>query len=322
MRSGWERGPLTCSSLRHPRLLSHPPRDAGLRTLCARRAAGDGRRYRAHLRRSPLSDLGVTAKAHNMLEVDDANVDRATARGRDVFWHSDPRLDVFAATHNGYAKSHGVTHRRATPSSSRRCSWFSTPAARRRTGTRSVGYLHSRRIWWCSRAAASPAPQDRVCRLPRPSNSRACARARGCSLAELGGSREIDWVALDKPARRGDDNRFVVLMLPFAKTAPQVAFTAAPSPPGTACVTLRRGDRTDTPVFGSGTALTLGRPVGHRWPVRLAADARRGVAGEGRERRGADLGGSGREGDGLTKPNRMIGRSEGVNSEDPFGITP
>jgi len=55
----------------------------------------------------------VTAKAHNMLAVDDADVDRTTARGRDVFWHSDPRLDVFAATHNGYGKSHGTTHRRA-----------------------------------------------------------------------------------------------------------------------------------------------------------------------------------------------------------------
>ena len=55
----------------------------------------------------------------------------------------------------------------------------------------------------------------------------------------------------------GDDNRFVVLMLPFAKAALQVEFTAAPSPPGTACVTLRRGDRTDTLVFGSGRPLTL-----------------------------------------------------------------
>ena len=55
----------------------------------------------------------TTAKAHNMLLVDDASVDKRAARGTDVLWHSDSRLDVFAATHLGYQKSHGLVHRRA-----------------------------------------------------------------------------------------------------------------------------------------------------------------------------------------------------------------
>ena len=68
---------------------------------------------------------------------------------------------------------------------------------------------------------------------------------------------EIDWIALDKPVRQGDDNRFAVLMLPFRDKAPEVEFTSTPSPPGTACVTLRRNHRSDTLVFGNGKPLTL-----------------------------------------------------------------
>ena len=57
--------------------------------------------------------------------------------------------------------------------------------------------------------------------------------------------------------RPGDDNRFAVLMMPFAETPPEVEFTAEPSPPGTAVVCLRRGQATDWLVFGNGDRLVL-----------------------------------------------------------------
>jgi hypothetical protein len=51
-------------------------------------------------------------KAHNVLMVDDADLDRRAAEGKDVVWTSLKILDFFAATHHGYVKSKGVTHRR------------------------------------------------------------------------------------------------------------------------------------------------------------------------------------------------------------------
>jgi hypothetical protein len=202
----------------------------------------------------------VTARAHNMLAVDDASVDRATARGREVLWHSDPQLDVFAATHAGYAKSHGVTHRRAIAFLKPDVFVVFDTCSAEADGHTLSWYFHSPTdlvVQPGGRVASATGPGVLLA-VASPEQLTGVRKGKGmCSLAELGGYREIDWVALDKPARRGDDNRFTVLMLPFAKTAPQVEFTAAPSPPGTTCVTLRRGDRTDTLVFGSGRPLTL-----------------------------------------------------------------
>lgn len=211
----------------------------------------------------------VTAKAHNMLVVDDANADRATARGHDVLWHSDPRLDVFAATHDGYLKSKGITHRRAIA--------FLKPdvflvfdTCTADMDDRTVQDGHTLSWYFHSPTDLVVQPGGRVVSAAGPGVLLAAAWPEqlsvrhGKGLASLGGGRgdrgvrkEIDWIALDKPVRRGDDNRFAVLMLPFADKAPEVEFTAAPSPPGTACVTLRRGNRTDTLVFGSGKPLTL-----------------------------------------------------------------
>jgi hypothetical protein len=78
-----------------------------------------------------------------------------------------------------------------------------------------------------------------------------------CSLAQYGGYHEIDWIAYDKVASPGEDNRFAVLMLPFATAPPDIDFTGLPSPPGTAALRLCRNGTTDILVFGNGRKLEL-----------------------------------------------------------------
>ena len=79
--------------------------------------------FRPSLRRSD-SGIGYTyddpnqntwyrrTRAHNMIMIDDDDIDRAEAQGKDVAWTTLPTLDYFAATHFGYLQSKGVTHRR------------------------------------------------------------------------------------------------------------------------------------------------------------------------------------------------------------------
>ena len=53
----------------------------------------------------------ITSKAHNMLVIDDENLDRRIAVGEKPIWNSQAGLDYFSAEHNGY-RSMGVRHRR------------------------------------------------------------------------------------------------------------------------------------------------------------------------------------------------------------------
>ncbi len=52
-----------------------------------------------------------TSRAHNMLVIDDANLDRRIAVGQKPVWSSQAGLDYFSAQHEGY-QSRGVFHRR------------------------------------------------------------------------------------------------------------------------------------------------------------------------------------------------------------------
>jgi hypothetical protein len=202
----------------------------------------------------------TTARAHNMLLVDEANVDKRGARGRDVLWHSDSRLDVFAATHEGYLKSHGLAHRRAVAFLKPDLFVVFDSCMAQREGQTLSWYFHSPTdlmVAGAGRVQSASGPGVLLVEA-WPDQLSGVREGRGmCSLAQFGGYREIDWIAYDKPVRRGNDNRFAVLMLPFADTPPEVEFTALSSPPGTAVLRLRRDRSTDFLVFGNGRRLVL-----------------------------------------------------------------
>ena len=202
----------------------------------------------------------ITARAHNMLVVDEASVDKRVARGRDVSWHSDPRLDLFAATHEGYRASHGLTHRRAVAFLKPDVFVVFDTCAAEREGQTLSWYFHSPTnltVGDAGRVVSDSGPGVLLMEA-WPDQLSGVREGRGmCSLAQFGGHREIDWIAYQKPVRIGPDNRFAVVMLPFKDHPPDVQWTALPSPPGTAALRLCRGQTTDFLVFGNGKPLTL-----------------------------------------------------------------
>jgi hypothetical protein len=202
----------------------------------------------------------TTAGAHNMLVVDGADVDKRAARGRRVLWHTDARLDVFAATHEGYAKSHGLTHRRAVAFLKPDVFVVFDSCTARREGQTLSWYFHSPTeltIGAAGRVSSASGPGVLLMEA-WPDRLSGVRKGQGmCSLAQFGGYRQIDWIAYEKLSSLGDDNRFAVLMLPFSKTPPAVEFTGLPSPPGTAALRLRRDQTTDILVFGTDQRLVL-----------------------------------------------------------------
>ena len=54
----------------------------------------------------------VRTRAHNGITIDDLDLNRRAAEGRDVVWTALAHFDYFAATHLGYLENAGVTHRR------------------------------------------------------------------------------------------------------------------------------------------------------------------------------------------------------------------
>jgi len=57
---------------------------------------------------NPLDAYFRSARAHNQVVVNDADMDRQGLKVTDVVWQSDEHVDFFAGTHDGYAESHGV----------------------------------------------------------------------------------------------------------------------------------------------------------------------------------------------------------------------
>lgn len=209
----------------------------------------------------PLHNSWYTrARAHNMLVLDEANVNRADARGHDIIWHSDSQLDFFAATHDGYLEKYGLTHRRAIVFIKPDYFVISDFSVAKSEGKTLSWYFHSPTsltIGGAGRITSSAGPGVQLIEA-WPDQLSDIRKDMGMnSLAQYGGRKEINWIAYDKPVRTGKNNRFAVLMYPFKNTPPEMEYIALPSPPGTAALKLSRTEATDYLIFGNGERLTL-----------------------------------------------------------------
>src|SRR5439155_5653192 len=54
----------------------------------------------------------VRTRAHNTVMIDGDDLNRKDAEGKDVVWTTLKTFDFFAARHDGYLASKGITHRR------------------------------------------------------------------------------------------------------------------------------------------------------------------------------------------------------------------
>ena len=214
----------------------------------------------------------ITSKAHNMLVIDDRNLDRRIAVGQNPIWSSQEGMDYFAAEHEGY-RSLGVRHRRhflfvkssgsanvanpyflvfdafSSADAGRRASFFlHSPTSLQRGGTavystEAPGLL----------VATPDAPSVRL----------------GTGMAHLGGipgrrpARQlIRWASLDlKTSGGGLVDDLAVLLYPFeSMPLPKVRIRRGENggPGGTAYLIVEHGGSVDHIVISDGTYRTFG----------------------------------------------------------------
>jgi hypothetical protein len=212
----------------------------------------------------------ITSKAHNMLIVDDANLNRKNAVGENPIWSTQGPLDYFSAEHRGYG-DRGVEHRRhflfvktdtslvnampyfivfdaytATPGK-RISHMVHTPLPLRKVGTRII-------------STESP---GLVVVTSDPVNLR-----EGTGMAHLGGvstpsRREIPYVAFDRISA-GVPEDLAVLYFPFSSTdAPAITLGRlfGGIPGKAACLTVLHRDITDHIAITDGQEHTFANGI-------------------------------------------------------------
>ncbi|MDE2998647.1 MAG: heparinase II/III family protein [Gemmatimonadota bacterium] len=214
----------------------------------------------------------ITSKAHNMLVIDDRNLDRRIAVGEQPVWSSQEGMDYFAAEHRGY-RGLGVRHRRHF--------LFVKPS---RSVTEANPYFVVFDVFSSdaqSRTASfmlhSPTPLQRggtaVFSTEAPgllvATPDALSVRLGTGMAHLGGipgrrpaRQPIRWASLDMNTSGGGlVGDLAVLLYPFrSMPLPGVRIRRGENegPGGTAYLIVEHGGGVDHIVIGDGTDRTYG----------------------------------------------------------------
>lgn len=169
-----------------------------------------------------------SSRAHNMVTVNDQNIDREGCEGKNVTWSSGSLLDFFAAEHDGYARL-GVHHRRQIVFAKPRYWIVIDDLTCTRDGGTLSWYIHT------------PSPLERADRGYRSTSMPGMfiepvigggiartGKGMAASTSDLtpGKTEEISWLALDRISSAGPSNRFVVLLAPFRQEPGSLNCTA------------------------------------------------------------------------------------------------
>ncbi len=211
-----------------------------------------------------------TSKAHNMLVIDDANLNRKIAVGEKPVWSSQAGMDYFSAEHSGY-RSLGVYHRRhflflkpLEPAPEANPYFvvfdvFSSAAV----GRRASFMLHSPTpLQRGGSAVLSASAPGLVVATPSTVGIR-----QGTGMAHLGGiaspgRQPIRWASLDlMTSGNGRVDDLPVVLYPFQSTRPPrvtIRRGANEGPGGTAYLVVEHGGITDHIVISDGSYRTFG----------------------------------------------------------------
>jgi len=158
-----------------------------------------------------------SSRAHNMVTVNDQNIDREKCEGRNVAWSSDNRLDYFSAEHDGYIRL-GVHHRRQIVFVKPRYWLVIDDLQSNKDGDTLSWYIHTPSLLEQSngRYRSTSTPGLLVVPVSAETTTRT-GKGMAASTSNLtpGRTEEINWLALDKVSTAGSANRFVVLLAPF-----------------------------------------------------------------------------------------------------------
>lgn len=171
-----------------------------------------------------------TSKAHNMVVVNAANIDRQGISAENVVWSSQPSADYFAGEHRGYARF-GVHHRRHI-AFIKPFYWVVLDDLKSaREGETLSWYFHSP-----TRLQKTPngfQSQEPVGILIMPAEEGLATRV-GKGFAsyspefQFGKNKEIDWIAFDQKSQLGEQE-FAVLLYPFVVSSVEPYQNQAPT---------------------------------------------------------------------------------------------
>jgi len=167
-----------------------------------------------------------SSRAHNMVVVNDRNMERETVEGENILWSSTPSLDYFAGEHRGYAHL-GVHHRRhiafVKPDY-----WVVLDRLKCESADTTLSwYFHSPTSLLTLGQGFRSSSAPGIIVLPATDNY---AVRTGVGMAAStrdlmpGKTQPINWIAFDQPTGRDAVKQFVVLLYPFRTEKPSVRF--------------------------------------------------------------------------------------------------
>lgn len=191
-----------------------------------------------------------SSRAHNMIVVNDQNLERKEIEGENIVWRSLSTLDYFAGEHRGYAKF-GILHRRHVAFVKSSYWVILDRLTCEQSGDTVSWYLHSptelvkKGNGFVSRRSPGlmvvPSQADLITRTGK-------GMAASTDDPLPGRTQEINWITFDQTSRAGTSSQFAVLLYPFHSKVPDVAFSS----PSNESAVVRRGGTTDYLYFPQG----------------------------------------------------------------------
>ncbi len=168
-----------------------------------------------------------SSRAHNMVIVNDRNIDRKETEGSNIVWNSGAMLDYFSGEHDGY-KNLGV-HVQRRIAFVKPSYWVIVDRMDCQKGGDTLSwYFHSPTVLvphgWGYQSSSLPGI------LVLPSNSSMRSRigtGMAASTHDLtpGKTEQINWIAFDQRATRGPANEIAVLLYPFNNSPPSATLS-------------------------------------------------------------------------------------------------
>jgi hypothetical protein len=168
-----------------------------------------------------------SSRAHNMVTVNDQNMNRETVQGEKIEWSSGSMLDYFSGEDRGYEKF-GVHHRRQI-AFVKPMYWIVRDELRCEKGGDTLSwYFHSPTtlVRHGERYESSSVPGILVLPLIGGERSRTgTAMAASTRDPAPGKTEEISWLAFDQRSTAHSTKQFNVLLYPYRTTSPSVTYT-------------------------------------------------------------------------------------------------
>ncbi len=191
-----------------------------------------------------------SSRAHNMVVVNDTNIDRERTEGKNIVWASTPSVEYFAGDHDGYA-ARGIHFRRRVafvkPSY-----WFVLDkVSAGRAGDTLSWYFHSPTTLLPENNGARSRTAPGI--LVKAAGDDVIVRsgqgwAASTTDTSPGATEQVNWIRLDQITGSDSVYLFPVLLFPFREGNPSVRVSRVSE----RSYRVVDGDRTDTLIFPDG----------------------------------------------------------------------